>query len=436
MKKILYHLFHELGLRVRLILAPLERRPYLAFLHRAEFFDVDTPEKTSWLNSQGSVHYFSRNGVWLVTGFDVAEKVLADTATFSNKDLEEYLLFDTHEVMIRADGERHARINALIADAFMVYKDEKYLNRLRERLVWQTSFINKGASVDLKLSFTDPVAAYSFCLLAGFNDSDSNQIVSRFDDGNVLSFLQWFMTFMEGISIPEYVLTDEGCLLSRLQTAIRSGSISEEEARVILKVTLVASTETVSSTFQRIFETIRKDETLRHRLRGQETIRAKFIDEIVRMYPPPQWLKRKTTTSIALSGIEIPAGAIIVVDLRAANRDSKKFDMPGSLHLDGNRHRHLGFGAGIHKCLGMGIARTQARLFLDHFLDQVEDFVLEDIRWMMPRNITIMSTDRMQIKFDQGNRAPDAIARCPFSHGNAFIPSSHPAIGNEDKNQI
>lgn len=433
MKYRLYHLLRELWFRVRLMRTPLESRAYFTFLHRSQFLDVDTSEKIAWLNGQSDIHYFPRSGGWLVTGFELAEKVLTDTSTFSNKDLEEYLLFDTHEVIIRADGERHAHINALIADAFMVYKDESYLQRLRERLVWQTALIKTGTSVDLKLSFTDPVAAYSFCLLAGFNDTDTQTIVSRFDDGNVLPFLQWFMGFMEQTSIPDYVLSDDNNLLARLQASIRSGSISEAEARVILKVTLVASTETVSSTFQRIFETIRKDEELRERLRRQESIRAKFIDEIVRMYPPPQWLKRKATVATRLAEVDIPAGGIIVVDLRAANRDLKKFDMPDVLHLDGNRHRHLGFGAGIHKCLGMGIARTQARLFLDHFLDQVGDFVLEDVRWMMPRTITIMSTDRMQIRWNHPDPESENIARCPFHRGSLSTLSTPPSSPKADE---
>jgi len=415
MKHRIYQVISEIGFRWKWIRSSAQRRPYLDFMHRSEFFDVDTPEKIDFLHTYGSIHFFARNGIWLVTGFEAAEKVLADTATFSNKELEEYLLFDTHEVMIRADGERHARINELIADAFMLYKDESYLRHVRDRLERQTSLLRSGSSVDMKLAFTDPVAAYSFCLLAGFNPEDSEKIVSRFHDGDVLSFLQWFMTFMETVSIPDYAVHSEASLLARLQSSIRSGSITEEEARVILKVTLVASTETVSSTFQRVFEIIRRDQEMRERLRSQESIRAKFIDEVVRMYPPPQWLKRKTTVQTDLLGVNMPAGSIIVVDLRAANRDPSKFDRPACLHVDGNRHRHLGFGAGIHKCLGMGIARTQARLFLDHFLDRVEDFVLEDVRWMMPRNITIMSTDSMKIRWIQETSEAGSTSKCPFS---------------------
>lgn len=412
----IYQLIGEIGFRWKWVRASVARRPYIEFLHRAEFFDVDTPEKIDFLHAHGSIHFFVRNGIWLVTGFEAAEKVLADTSTFSNKDLEEYLLFDSLEVMIRADGERHARINGLVSDAFLVYKDESYLQAVRARLEWQTNAIRSGSSVDLKLAFTDPVAAYSFCLLAGFNAADTETIVGRFHDGDVLSFLQWFMHFMETIRIPEYGISSEVSLLALLRSSIRDGAITEEEARVILKVTLVASTETVSSTFQRLFEILRRDPEIRDRLRSHESMRAKFIDEVIRMYPPPQWLKRKTTVPTDVLGIHMPVGAIIVADIRAANRDPHKYDRPSNLHIDGNRHRHLGFGAGIHKCLGMGIARTQARLFLDHFLDQVEDYVLEDVRWMMPRNITIMSTDVMKIRLAPASAESQAKAACPFAH--------------------
>ena len=416
----------EIAFRIRYVKAPGARKSYLRFLHRSEFFDVDEPQKIDFLHEHGSVHFFRRNGIWLVTGFEAAEKVLSDTTTFSNRELEEYLLFDSLEVMIRADGERHAFINGLIADAFMAYKDQTYLQRLRDRLVWQTHCMQSLGSVDLKLAFTDPVAAYSFCVLAGFNETDTDTIVARFHDGDILAFLAWFMDFMKGVSISGYSVVSDGALLARLQESIRDGSISEEEARIILKVTLVASTETVSATFQRVFEILQRDPQMRERLKRQENLRAKFIDEVVRMYPPPRWLKRKATMSTEVLGVRIPADGIVVVDLRAANRDPAKFDCPGHVETDVNRHRHLGFGAGIHKCLGMGIARTQTRLFLDHFLHRVEDFVLEDVRWMRPRNITIMSTDSMRVRYRGHGEAEGHGSGCPFSHGrNDVNPSGY-----------
>jgi cytochrome P450 len=413
MKHRMANVLREFSFRVRSAMASPDRRPHMRLLHRSEFYDVETADQIDFLHRHGSVHYFERNGIWLVTGFEAAEKVLTDAATFSPRDIEEYRLFDTHAVIIRAEGDRHAMINNLIADAFLIYKDESYLQQIRNRLHSQMAVFETEDSVDLKQSFTDPLATYAFCLLVGFNAKDTETIVARFHDGNVLAFLDWFMSFMETISITEYDLGSAASLLGSIQVSLLNGLITESVARDILKITLVASTETVSSTFQRIIELVLHDEELRERLRKQESIRAKFIDEIVRVHPPSRWLKRKAVIDTEIFGVHIPAGSTLVVDIRAANRDPKIFERPASLHLDGHRHRNLAFGSGVHKCLGMGIARTQARLFLDHFLDKVNDFEMEDIRWMRPRNITIISTESMKIR-RVSTSAEDRIQRCPF----------------------
>ena len=413
MKHRMVNILREISFRVRSAMASPDRRPHMRLLHQSEFYDVETTEQINFLHRHGSVHYFERNAIWLVTGFEAAVKELTDGATFSPRDIEEYQLFDTHAVIIRAEGDRHAMINKLITDAFLIYKDESYLQQMRNRLQSQMAVFETAGSVDLKQSFTDPLATYAFCLLVGFNAKDTETIVARFHDGNVLAFLDWFMSFMETISITEYDLSSAASLLGSIQGSLLNGLITEAEARDILKITLVASTETVSSTFQRIFEVLLQNDEQRERLRKQESIRAKFIDEIVRVHPPSRWLKRKTVVDTEISGVHIPAGSTLVVDIRAANRDPGIFEHPASINLDGHRHRNLAFGSGQHKCLGMGIARIQARLFLDHFLDKVDGFELEEIRWMRPRNITIISTDRMKIR-RVSSSAEDRPSRCPF----------------------
>lgn len=417
MKHRMIHMLREIVFHLKYMITSSERRPLIRFLHRTEFYDVESSAQIDMLHRHAAIHYFERNRIWLVTGFKAAEKVLTDASTFSPRDIDEYRLFDSHEVIIRAEGDRHVMINELIADAFLIYKDESYLKQLRNRLQSQMSVFNTSNSVDLKTAFTDPLATYSFCLLAGFDQEDTEIIVAQFHDGDVLSFLQWFMSFMEKISITEYHTTSEASLLTRLQASLRAGSISESEARDILKITLVASTETISSTFQRIFEVLMRDVHLRERMREQESIRAKFIDEIVRLHPSSRWLKRKTVAATRISGVSIPAGSTLVVDIRSVNRDPSAFERPESLYLDGHRHKHMGFGSGMHKCLGMGIARKQARFFLDHFLDKMDDFLLEDVRWMQPRNITIISTEKMKVRRKGAGQAGEAPSGCPFHMG-------------------
>jgi cytochrome P450 len=75
-----------------------------------------------------------------------------------------------------------------------------------------------------------------------------------------------------------------------------------------------------------------------------------------------------TTEPITLDGVEIPAREQVLVCLGAANRDPGRFPRPDDLDLDRGDGPNLGFGHGIHFCLGAPLARLEVRIALDVLL--------------------------------------------------------------------
>ena len=83
-----------------------------------------------------------------------------------------------------------------------------------------------------------------------------------------------------------------------------------------------------------------------------------FCEEVVRLEGPVQGLFRMASKDIELHGVTIPAGAMINVRYAAANRDEREFECPEQIDLERNKPgRHLGYGSGIHHCLGAPLAR-------------------------------------------------------------------------------
>ena len=92
---------------------------------------------------------------------------------------------------------------------------------------------------------------------------------------------------------------------------------------------------------------------------------AKAIEELVRYSAPvPHATFRVTTEAIDLGGVVVPAGKQVLVCLGSANRDPAVFEEPTVLDIDRNPRSHLGFGAGIHFCLGAPLARLEAGIAL------------------------------------------------------------------------
>jgi hypothetical protein len=74
---------------------------------------------------------------------------------------------------------------------------------------------------------------------------------------------------------------------------------------------------------------------------------------------------RHTTAATTLGGVEIPAGAAVFTFFGAANYDAKVFPDPLRFDLErANGARHLGFGWGVHSCLGASLARLELRVGL------------------------------------------------------------------------
>ena len=99
-----------------------------------------------------------------------------------------------------------------------------------------------------------------------------------------------------------------------------------------------------------------------------------FVEEVVRLESPVQSLMRFAHEETELAGVTIPAGAVINVRYAAANRDERVFECPEKLDLTRPKAgSHMGFGSGIHHCLGAPLARRELIWGFTAVVDRFED---------------------------------------------------------------
>lgn len=85
-----------------------------------------------------------------------------------------------------------------------------------------------------------------------------------------------------------------------------------------------------------------------------------IVEETLRYDPPVQLAGRVAMADMTIGDVDVPAGDIMMVLLAAAQRDPAEFDRPDTFDPDRGTLRHLGFGRGIHYCLGAPLARLEA----------------------------------------------------------------------------
>ena len=93
-----------------------------------------------------------------------------------------------------------------------------------------------------------------------------------------------------------------------------------------------------------------------------------LVEEALRFDGPVQFVLRRATQDVELAGTRIPAGATVMPMIGSANRDDAQFPDADRFDVTRNPQGHLGFGVGIHFCLGASLARLEARVALEELL--------------------------------------------------------------------
>jgi cytochrome P450 len=108
------------------------------------------------------------------------------------------------------------------------------------------------------------------------------------------------------------------------------------------------------------------------------------IDESLRFNTSAQRFRRRLQRDVALHGQTMKKGDFVCLAYGAANRDERKFADPDKYDIDRRPIGHLGFGGGVHACLGAPIAKLATQLTMEEFLARIPDFrrTEETLPWM------------------------------------------------------
>lgn len=120
------------------------------------------------------------------------------------------------------------------------------------------------------------------------------------------------------------------------------------------------------------------DPGARERLRAEPARLQLAIEEYLRYLSPNPGMERRATTDVEGAWGRARPGDYVVLGWGPANHDPAAFEAPGEIRLDRRPNPHLAFGSGPHTCIGIHLARLEARIFLEELLAAVPDWRLGD----------------------------------------------------------
>jgi cytochrome P450 len=107
------------------------------------------------------------------------------------------------------------------------------------------------------------------------------------------------------------------------------------------------------------------------RLRGDLTLMPTAVEEIIRWSTPVKTFMRTASRDTVIRGVAIGAGESVCLSYPSANRDGDVFTEPSRFDVGREPNRHLGFGAGVHFCLGAALARMEIDAFFSHLIPRL-----------------------------------------------------------------
>src|SRR5437588_3126654 len=160
-------------------------------------------------------------------------------------------------------------------------------------------------------------------------------------------------------------------MLSRLVQPREDGALTSDEVFWFCLLLLVAGNETTTSLLGNILLAFAEHPDQWDLVRARPDLLPLAIEESVRRDAPIQGLFRTAVAPYPVGGGEVPAGGRLLLLFGAANRDPRRYDDPDCFAVERKATDHIGFGSGIHLCLGAHLARLEGTVVLTQLAQRV-----------------------------------------------------------------
>jgi len=181
------------------------------------------------------------------------------------------------------------------------------------------------------------------------------------------------------------------------------GEITEAQAPLIVRSLLSAGVDTTVHAIGALLYAIAANPEQWQLLRRDPSLVRNSFDEAIRLESPVQTFFRTATADISVDGCIVPAGKKILMFLGAANRDPRRWTSPDAFDVRRDPSGHVGFGMGIHQCVGQHVARLEAVSLITALLERVESIEMTG-KPQRHLNNTMRALSSLPVRVTAGSR--------------------------------
>jgi cytochrome P450 len=335
--------------------------------------------------------------LWFLTRYEDVAEALRDHRRFV-KDVHQtstaeeraarpaepplYSLLTHH--MLNADGETHARLRGLVNKAFTVRMVDQLTPRIEQIAGQLLARVQGRGQMDVIEEYALPLAVEVIGELLGMETRDhqrlrswsrvlvapsANSARNEAKTVRLRRVMEDFVGYLQTVC-EQRRRSPRPDLISSLLAAEEAGErLSPEELYSMVLLIVVVGHETSVHLIGNAVYNLLLRPALWERLRAEPALVPQAVEEMVRYAGPVERATmRFAAEDITLHGRTIRRGDAVSLVLASAHRDECVFTQPHELDIDRADNRHLGFGLGVHYCLGAPLARVEGRVALTRLL--------------------------------------------------------------------
>lgn len=364
------------------------------------------------------------NAGWIVTGYNEVTDILREqrvTNDFtSNKIMLRYVQYAAegykiinidYPTMLTRDPPDHTRLRKLVAKGFL----HKYIQSLAPtigQLVDELlAEIPNPEHFDIMRCLANPLPATVIAEMIGvpvnerhlfgewsedlLNTMDINRPELIKKGGKATAEMRAYLA-----ELTERKRQNPGKdLLSQLIDAEEDGDkLTIEELYSTCILLLVAGHETTTRLIGNCLYLLLKHPEQMRAARASEDLLMKAIEESLRFEPPLQFTARVVKEDFEFRGAKFKKTQILMLSLAAANRDPRIFDRPDEFDITREKLNHVSFGHGIHLCLGMSLARLEAKIVFQKLFERFPELTCAEETFEWGKNPMFRGLNQLHVR--------------------------------------
>jgi cytochrome P450 len=334
---------------------------------------------------------------WLVLRYDDLAEVWADDDRLPAADMYRRFAEPSQgRVLLTLHGDEHRWRRALGTPPFtpsaVRRKSEELIVPLANEMIDKFAGRNEA---ELVSEFAQPYPFHIISRMLGFPPRDEEYIYNlvmmlfrfQWDPEDSIKAKADFDIYTKDI-LDERRANPQEDVISYLAAAEVEGGRPLEDIEIFdyVRMFYPAGAETTFRTITNLLYRVLSDTALLKRLIAHPEDRKAVVEEVIRLDSGLGLLPRYTEKPITIAGVDIPANSRLLFGIPSANREEGVFAEPDVISFDpkrgapslGRKGQHLGFGRGVHFCLGSHLAREEMRVTLSTLLDRLPGLRLKD----------------------------------------------------------